>query len=131
VACSEAGTCLLCRRPNACGMAAGHATCWCSNASVDGELVAWLAARGLDKICLCRRCATGDLASPCVKTCVVDAGSATCRGCRRTLAEITDWLTMRPVERAAVLLRLAGITSAMPHGSRDAGRADCTMRPGP
>jgi hypothetical protein len=51
--------CPLCGESNACGAAAGEATCWCFDAVVPTEVLERLpdAARG--KACVCRRCATG------------------------------------------------------------------------
>jgi predicted Fe-S protein YdhL (DUF1289 family) len=40
--------------------------------------------------------------SPCVSICTLDA-QGVCRGCFRTLAEISGWLRMTAEERRAVL----------------------------
>jgi hypothetical protein len=40
--------------------------------------------------------------SPCVSICTLDA-QGVCRGCFRTLAEISGWLRMSAEERFAVL----------------------------
>jgi predicted Fe-S protein YdhL (DUF1289 family) len=40
--------------------------------------------------------------SPCVSICTLDA-QGVCRGCFRTLAEISGWLRMSADERRAVL----------------------------
>jgi predicted Fe-S protein YdhL (DUF1289 family) len=45
--------------------------------------------------------------SPCIRVCVIDPGSGLCRGCRRTIDEITDWGRKTPDERRAVLSALA------------------------
>jgi len=47
------------------------------------------------------------LDSPCIKICVVDAGRGLCRGCHRTLAEISCWLNYSRAERLAVLEKVA------------------------
>jgi predicted Fe-S protein YdhL (DUF1289 family) len=52
--------------------------------------------------------------SPCNKICVMDPVSGLCRGCGRTLAEISAWATLRPSERAA-------ITGQLPDRMRAAG----------
>ncbi|MGO9360672.1 MAG: DUF1289 domain-containing protein [Xanthobacteraceae bacterium] len=44
--------------------------------------------------------------SPCTKICVMDPLSGLCRGCGRTLAEISAWATLRPSERAAIIRKL-------------------------
>lgn len=36
----------------------------------------------------------GDLPSPCVSVCRIDAGSGVCEGCLRTLKEIAGWSRM-------------------------------------
>ncbi len=43
--------------------------------------------------------------SPCLKVCILDMG-AECRGCRRTIHEITGWSRMTLDERRAVNARL-------------------------
>jgi len=44
--------------------------------------------------------------SPCTRVCVIDPVSGFCRGCRRTIDEITDWGRKTPDERRAVLKAL-------------------------
>ncbi|MBI2225209.1 MAG: DUF1289 domain-containing protein [Betaproteobacteria bacterium] len=48
-----------------------------------------------------------DVDSPCIKICVVDAGRGLCRGCHRTLAEISCWVNYSRAERLAVLEKVA------------------------
>jgi uncharacterized protein len=48
----------------------------------------------------------GQISSPCVKVCVLDAARGLCLGCGRTLAEIGGWLRMADHERAAVKRQL-------------------------
>ncbi len=102
----DGGACLLCGQPNDCAADAGTAHCWCFAEHVDGELVAWLAARGLDGTCLCRTCLVEGVRSPCLEICVLAPDGAACAGCRRTAEEIEAWPDMTPVERAGVHLRL-------------------------
>ena len=45
--------------------------------------------------------------SPCISVCVLDAATGYCRGCARTLEEISNWLRYTPAERDAVWARLA------------------------
>jgi uncharacterized protein len=47
------------------------------------------------------------LESPCVQICEMDDALGLCRGCRRTLQEIADWLEMTPGEQSATLRRIA------------------------
>ena len=44
--------------------------------------------------------------SPCVRECVIDAASGYCRGCWRTLDEISFWMRYTPVERRRVMQQL-------------------------
>jgi len=41
--------------------------------------------------------------SPCTRVCVIDPLSKLCRGCLRTIDEITDWGSKSPAEKRAVL----------------------------
>ncbi|MCW5745191.1 MAG: DUF1289 domain-containing protein [Alphaproteobacteria bacterium] len=43
------------------------------------------------------------IVSPCVAICVIDPASGYCRGCKRTLEEISRWVTMNEAQRLAVL----------------------------
>ncbi|MEO0972022.1 MAG: cysteine-rich CWC family protein [Pseudomonadota bacterium] len=100
--------CPVCARHNGCGVAQDGAStqCWCFSASVCQELVDWLRPQGLDARCLCADCAAGNVPSPCVSTCRLDDARTHCVGCGRTVAEITDWRSRSPVEKAVVLRRL-------------------------
>jgi predicted Fe-S protein YdhL (DUF1289 family) len=53
--------------------------------------------------------------TPCIKVCVIDAGSGLCAGCGRSLAEIGGWLGFSDAERARVMAalpsRLAGLSA--------------------
>ena len=100
--------CPLCGHANGCDVAAGKGSCWCFAEDVDAPLVEWLAERGLDSRCLCRVCAVEGVRSPCLDVCQLDASQETCGGCHRTIAEITMWSRMSPIERARVHLRLRG-----------------------
>jgi len=44
---------------------------------------------------------TSSVPSPCVGVCHIDDATGLCDGCQRTLAEITDWSSMRDRERLA------------------------------
>jgi predicted Fe-S protein YdhL (DUF1289 family) len=41
--------------------------------------------------------------SPCVRECVIDAGTGYCRGCCRTLDEISFWVSYTDEERQRVM----------------------------
>lgn len=47
-----------------------------------------------------------DIASPCIKVCVVDPASGLCTGCGRTLAEIAAWSTLDAAERRRIMSEL-------------------------
>ena len=49
-----------------------------------------------------------EIASPCIKVCVIDPKARLCRGCFRTIDEITQWARMSPQERDHVM---AGLTA--------------------
>ena len=42
-------------------------------------------------------------ASPCINVCTLDAGSGLCRGCFRTLDEISAWSRVANDERLTIL----------------------------
>ncbi len=46
------------------------------------------------------------IVSPCIKLCVMDAASALCAGCGRTIGEIAQWGSMSAETRAAVMAKL-------------------------
>ncbi|MBI4192792.1 MAG: DUF1289 domain-containing protein [Betaproteobacteria bacterium] len=46
-------------------------------------------------------------ASPCNRICVIDDKSGWCRGCHRTLAEISHWEKYSRAEKFAVLKKIA------------------------
>ncbi|NKJ42486.1 DUF1289 domain-containing protein [Novosphingobium sp. SG720] len=43
--------------------------------------------------------------SPCTGVCAIDPASAQCRGCARTITEITAWYHAEPAEKRAILAR--------------------------
>lgn len=47
------------------------------------------------------------VASPCIYICEMDEASGFCRGCFRTLEEITDWSRAGEDERLAILAAIA------------------------
>ena len=47
-----------------------------------------------------------EIASPCVKLCVVHPEERLCVGCLRTIDEISGWSKLTPGERAAVMAEL-------------------------
>jgi predicted Fe-S protein YdhL (DUF1289 family) len=46
------------------------------------------------------------IASPCTKVCTVDPRSGLCRGCGRTLDEITHWMSLGDAERSRIMAEL-------------------------
>jgi hypothetical protein len=46
------------------------------------------------------------VSSPCIKVCVIDAGSRLCTGCGRTLDEIARWGSMGEPERLQIMATL-------------------------
>ncbi|MGB0607846.1 MAG: DUF1289 domain-containing protein [Paracoccaceae bacterium] len=47
-----------------------------------------------------------EIASPCVKICVVHPGARICTGCYRSIDEIGTWSKMSHEERAAIMQEL-------------------------
>ena len=45
--------------------------------------------------------------SPCISVCQMEEATGLCLGCRRTIDEIRDWIILTPVEKRAVLARIA------------------------
>jgi len=52
-----------------------------------------------------RRPAIVNVATPCVKVCRID-DDGYCMGCRRTLEEIRDWVTMSDYEKSKLKYEL-------------------------
>ncbi|WP_298282224.1 DUF1289 domain-containing protein [Novosphingobium sp.] len=48
-----------------------------------------------------------DPPSPCAKVCAIDSASKLCRGCHRTLDEITEWGFAGPARKHAILAAVA------------------------
>jgi predicted Fe-S protein YdhL (DUF1289 family) len=55
-----------------------------------------------------------NVASPCVKVCLLDQASGLCRGCLRSIDEIAGWVDMTPDEKRATLQRVAQRRSRYP-----------------
>lgn len=49
-----------------------------------------------------------EIASPCVKLCVIHPEARLCTGCLRTIDEITVWCRISDAERAAIIADLPG-----------------------
>lgn len=47
-----------------------------------------------------------DAESPCIRECVIDQQTGYCRGCWRTLDEISFWTSYTPGERLRILQSL-------------------------
>jgi uncharacterized protein len=48
----------------------------------------------------------GDPASPCTAVCILDPASGLCRGCYRSIDEITRWSDLGPEEKRRILADL-------------------------
>jgi uncharacterized protein len=48
------------------------------------------------------RDAAGDVPSPCISICRMDAGSGFCQGCLRTIDEIAAWSRMSDADKRSV-----------------------------
>jgi predicted Fe-S protein YdhL (DUF1289 family) len=48
-----------------------------------------------------------DIDSPCTRICVVDDESGLCRGCHRTLVDISYWVNYSRAGKLAVLIKVA------------------------
>lgn len=44
--------------------------------------------------------------SPCIAVCVLDPATGYCRGCFRTIAEISAWVSLEPEEKRRILAAL-------------------------
>ena len=53
--------------------------------------------------CIVAMTARTDVPSPCIGVCFIDQPSGLCRGCYRTLEEISSWLEMTPEQKIATL----------------------------
>ena len=51
--------------------------------------------------------APGNVPSPCIDVCRMDASSGLCEGCQRTLAEIATWASMDDPDKREVWRQLA------------------------
>jgi len=67
-----------------------------------------------------------DIATPCVKICVIDPETDLCIGCARTRVEIGDWLGMSDAGRMGVMAelpeRMANLTLRKKRRGGRAGR---------
>ncbi len=56
-----------------------------------------------------------EIESPCVRECVIDAASGWCRGCLRTLHEISYWTAYTPAQKRALLAQIVQRKAIAPH----------------
>ncbi|MEL6801492.1 MAG: DUF1289 domain-containing protein [Pseudomonadota bacterium] len=47
-----------------------------------------------------------EIASPCIKICVIQPETRLCTGCHRSIEEITAWSRMTPSAREAIIAEL-------------------------
>ncbi len=70
--------------------------------------------------------------SPCINVCTVDPATGLCRGCARTLQEISDWPRLDDAGMRAVWARIAQrkavLTDASPSGSAPLQPPDLSPR---
>ncbi len=62
-----------------------------------------------------------EIASPCVKLCVLHPESGFCVGCHRTMEEIAGWTRLSDAERADIMAALPA--REVEHKRRRGGRA--------
>jgi uncharacterized protein len=56
---------------------------------------------------------SGEIESPCVRECVIDQQTGYCRGCYRTLDEISFWASYTAEERRYLMERLPARRDAL------------------
>jgi hypothetical protein len=54
--------------------------------------------------------------TPCIDICEIDRESGLCRGCGRSIAEISNWASMTSAERRRIMAELAGRKAALVKG---------------
>ena len=64
-----------------------------------------------------------NVASPCIKVCVVDPDSDLCIGCGRTRSEIAGWLSFSAQQRQDVTVELADRLANLTRNKRRKGGA--------
>ena len=69
-----------------------------------------------------------EIASPCVKVCVIHPEVRLCVGCHRTIEEIGVWSRLTPEARAAIMAELPGRAGQL--ARRRGGRAGREGRDG-
>jgi len=66
--------------------------------------------------------------SPCIAICSTTAGDDICRGCGRTLEEISNWIFMGPDEREVVWRRIETERTALRYTTYQHRAAENLMR---
>jgi len=54
--------------------------------------------------------------TPCIDICEIDRASGLCRGCGRSIAEISNWASMTGAERRRIMAELARRKAALVKG---------------
>lgn len=54
------------------------------------------------------------VASPCTQICLLDTANHYCRGCWRSLDEITDWPILNDAEKRRILAAVVARRDALP-----------------
>ncbi len=99
--------CPICWQPTGC-TSGGSATCRCATGRDVAEFLPLLTQWGLADRCLCYRCATGEVPSPCTRVCLLDEVERKCGECGRTVDEIISWMDFDVATKVHVLRRLRG-----------------------
>jgi predicted Fe-S protein YdhL (DUF1289 family) len=55
--------------------------------------------------------------SPCIRECVIEQATGYCRGCYRTLDEISYWMRYTPDERQRVMQSLSRRRAVVDHNT--------------
>lgn len=117
--CPACGTCHRCGTPRELG------PCACVTLDLGGEVFAPGADEAVGPPFLCGDCAAGATRSPCNGDCVLERASQTCRGCLRTIDEITGWSRCGARDRRVVYRRIRArrlvALYAEPAATRSAG----------
>ena len=66
------------------------------------------------RTCAANIAATGDVPSPCISVCQINAVTGSCEGCFRTLDEIASWSVATPEAKRSVWRAIAQRLPAMP-----------------
>jgi hypothetical protein len=63
-----------------------------------------------------REASEGPMETPCVDICEIDRETGLCRGCGRSIAEISSWASMTGAERRRIMAELSRRMAALVKG---------------